>query len=100
MPEEKDIVDKIAEEFEKQALEFIESEVFAGSGNEEATEKARETVRAVVAYCIDEAKKHARTPEEFRNEFNTCTNEWFSTITIITNKFLRKTVKKLRKEKS
>jgi len=98
MPE-KDIVDKIAEEFEKQAMEFIESEILAGSGREEDTEKARETVKAVVSFCVEQAKANARSPEEFKTEFDACIKEWFSTLMIISNRFLRKATRKVREEK-
>lgn len=101
MAEEKrdvDIVSKIAEKFEREALEFIESEVSAAEGGEELSERARETVKGVVTFCIEEAKRHSRSPEEFQNEFRTCVNEWFSTIMLITNRFLKKAVREARKK--
>jgi len=93
---EKDLVEKIAEEFEREALEYIENVVESGSGREEDTEKARETVRSVVVYCTEQAKQNARTPEEFKNEYNACIKEWFSTLMLISNKFLKKSARKAR----
>ena len=98
MPD-KDLVDKIAEEFEREAMEFIENVLESGSGREEDTERARETVRSVVSYCVEQAKQNARSPEEFKNEYSACIKEWFSTLMLISNKFLRKSAKKAREEK-
>jgi len=93
MKGDKDLLDKIAEKFKEEALEYIDSEVLSGSEGEEENEKVRETIKGVVLYCIDEAKKHARSPKELQNEFETCLKEWFSTTMIISNKFLKRLVK-------
>jgi len=90
MPEDKDILEEIAEELEKEAFDLIDAQLASGSGEEEDTEKAKATVKDVIAYCTEQALQYAKTPEEFEREFNECINEWYSTVLIISKKALRK----------
>jgi len=95
MPEKGEYsLEELAEDFKREAIEYIESELFSGTGEEEATERARETVRAFLFYCIDQAVKYAKTPEDLKKETIECLNELHSTGVIIANRILRDLIRK------